>query len=135
MSNGNIEIIKFDIDETSDIPIWVQLRNRLAYLIDSGAFKPGEKLPTVRFLASELAINYNTVNKAYLNLKTDGLIKSVRGSGVFVSDLDFMFNESYSLEAQEVIYDAINACKELGLSNDDIKFIFNRLIKKVTKSE
>ena len=135
MSNGNIEIIKFDMDESSDIPIWVQLRNRLAYLIDSGALKPGEKLPTVRFLASELAINYNTVNKAYLNLKTDGLIKSVRGSGVFVSDLDFMSNESYSLEAQEVIHDAINACRELGLSNDDIKFIFNRLIKKVTKSE
>ena len=42
------EIPPFSFDESSDLPMWVQLRNRMAYLITSGFYKPGEKLPTVR---------------------------------------------------------------------------------------
>ena len=65
-------MISFKVDETSDVPLWVQLRQRIAYLINSGVLKPGEKLPTVRGLASEISINYNTVNKAYLSWVSDG---------------------------------------------------------------
>ncbi|MFR5828403.1 MAG: GntR family transcriptional regulator [Adlercreutzia equolifaciens] len=57
----------FEVDPTSDLPLWVQLRNRIAYLINDGTLAPGDKLPTVRGLASEISINYNTVNKAYLS--------------------------------------------------------------------
>ena len=72
-------MISFKVDETSDVPLWVQLRQRIAYLINSGVLKPGEKLPTVRGLASEISINYNTVNKAYLSLVSDGYLESTRG--------------------------------------------------------
>lgn len=61
----------FEVDPTSDLPLWVQLRNRIAYLINDGTLAPGDKLPTVRGLASEISINYNTVNKAYLSLVSD----------------------------------------------------------------
>ena len=45
------------------MPLWVQLRQRIMHLISTGYFKPGDKLPTVRGLAQEVSINYNTVNK------------------------------------------------------------------------
>ena len=71
----------FEVDPTSDLPLWVQLRNRIAYLINDGTLAPGDKLPTVRGLASEISINYNTVNKAYLSLVSDGYLESTRGRG------------------------------------------------------
>ena len=66
----------FEVDPASDLPLWVQLRNRIAYLINDGTLAPGDKLPTVRGLASGISINYNTVNKAYLSLVSDGYLES-----------------------------------------------------------
>ena len=77
----------FEPDKTSDVPLWVQLRQRLVYLISTGYFKPGDQLPTVRALAADISINYNTVNKAYLSLASDNYIESTRGRGAFVRDL------------------------------------------------
>ena len=77
----------FVVDESSDVPLWVQLRQRIMHLISTGYFKPGDKLPTVRGLAQEVSINYNTVNKAYLSLVSDGILESARGRGVFVRDV------------------------------------------------
>ena len=86
----------FEINEKSSIPIWLQLKNRFIYLITSGYYKPGDQLPTVRGLASEISINYNTVNKAYLSLVSDGYLESTRGRGVFVRDLDAEMDEEYT---------------------------------------
>ena len=77
----------FEVDPTSDLPLWVQLRNRIAYLINDGTLAPGDKLPTVRGLASEISINYNTVSKVYVNLESDGYVESVGGRGGFVRDI------------------------------------------------
>ena len=75
----------FTVDELSDLPIWVQLRNRIAYLIRMGHFAAGEQLPSVRSMAAAAKINYNTVTKAYRDLEQGGLIINVRGRGMFVS--------------------------------------------------
>ena len=48
----------FEIDESSGLPVWVQLRNRFVYLIKTGHYQPGDQLPSVRTLAAEAAINY-----------------------------------------------------------------------------
>ena len=77
----------FEIDESSGLPVWVQLRNRFVYLIKTGRYRPGEQLPSVRALAAEAAINYNTVSKVYANLERDGYVESVRGRGVFVREI------------------------------------------------
>ena len=53
------ETPSFKFDENSDLPLWVQLRNRMAYLITSGFYKPGDKLPTVRKYA-EMCIRDRT---------------------------------------------------------------------------
>ena len=69
------------IDELSDIPIYLQLRNQIVMGISSGELKAGEKLPTVRDLALEMGINTMTVSKAYQLLKTEGYIMTDRKTG------------------------------------------------------
>ena len=69
------------IDELSDIPIYLQLRNQIVMGISSGELKSGEKLPTVRDLALEMGINTMTVSKAYQLLKTGGYIMTDRKNG------------------------------------------------------
>ncbi|MEI3231952.1 MAG: GntR family transcriptional regulator [Gordonibacter pamelaeae] len=85
MSAAN-QTVQITIDSDSGIPLWLQLRNRLIYLIASGRFKAGDKLPTVRELAVDLGINYNTVSKVYQDIERDGYIVSKRGKGTFVAD-------------------------------------------------
>ena len=69
------------IDELSDIPIYLQLRNQIVMGISSGELKAGEKLPTVRDLALEMGINTMTVSKSYQLLKTEGYIMTDRKNG------------------------------------------------------
>ncbi len=120
----------FEIDETSDIPIWVQLRQRIAYLINSGYFKAGDKLPTVRGLASEISINYNTVNKAYISLVSDGYLESTRGRGVFVADVASKFDDEELGQVEEIIDEFIMTCRDLGMDFDDIEKAVSRHVKK-----
>lgn len=124
-------MISFKVDETSDVPLWVQLRQRIAYLINSGELKPGEKLPTVRGLASEISINYNTVNKAYLSLVSDGYLESTRGRGVFVTDIASQLGDEEMSQVSGIMDDAINACRELGMRYEDIEKAFVRHIKRL----
>ena len=64
-------------------PIYEQVKDSLRRLIVSGALPPEEKLPSVRELASELAINPNTIQRAYRELEGEGYICSVPGKGSF----------------------------------------------------
>ena len=66
-------------------PIYEQIKNGLKRLIVTGALKEGDKLPSVRSLATELAINPNTIQKAYNELENEGYIYSVPGKGSFAS--------------------------------------------------
>lgn len=119
---------ELEIDERSTVPIWLQLRNRLIYLISSGRYKAGDKLPTVRELAISLKINYNTVNKVYLSLIHDGYIVSFRGKGTFVDDISKSRNETQSSPADGVIDLMIDRCLEIGVPLDDIS---NQVAKRV----
>lgn len=125
----------FEVDPASDLPLWVQLRNRIAYLINDGTFAPGDKLPTVRGLASEISINYNTVNKAYLSLVSDGYLESTRGRGVFVTDMAAKMGAEGESEVDAVLSDCIASCRELGMDFDDIERAMSRKIKRLKYDE
>ena len=64
-------------------PIYQQIKDGLRKLILTGAIGPDEKLPSVRSLATELAINPNTIQRAYAELESEGVIYSVAGKGSF----------------------------------------------------
>ena len=75
----------FDVDPSSSTPVFEQITNALRYAIASGVYLQGEQLPSVRELAIDLLVNPNTVAKAYRELEREGLTRSRRGLGVFVS--------------------------------------------------
>ena len=111
----------FEIDESSGLPVWVQLRNRFVYLIKTGHYQPGDQLPSVRTLAVEAAINYNTVSKVYMSLEQDGYIQSKRRQGAFVLDVSDKPGVSISSTAEIVTSEYLKRCFELGMSLEDIE--------------
>lgn len=72
------------LDFSDHRPLYEQIKENLKELIISGALGENEKIPSVRELASSLAINPNTIQKAYKNLENEGYIYSRRASGSFV---------------------------------------------------
>ncbi len=67
-------------------PIYEQVKDGLRRLVVTGAMRPGDKLPSVRSLASSLAINPNTIQRAYEALEREGYLYSVAGKGSFVAE-------------------------------------------------
>ena len=121
------DVALIEVDESSGIPIWVQLRNRLMYLIDSGHYKNGDRLPTVRALAADLNVNYHTVNKVYTSLEHDGYISSTRGRGAFVSKEDGVGGDATSGDV--VLAEAVRQCLELGMTVDDVERRFAKALE------
>ena len=117
-----------EIDEKSSIPIWLQLKNRFIYLITSGYYKPGDQLPTVRGLAADVEVNYNTVSKVYMSLEQDGYIQSKRRQGAFVCDVSDKPGVSISTTAEIVTREYLKRCFELGMSIEDIQEQFQKAV-------
>ena len=77
--------MKLRIELDSKIPIYVQIEDQIRAMIAAGQLRPGGQLPTIRQLAADLRVNYNTVAHAYMNLDRDGVITTQRGRGTFVA--------------------------------------------------
>ncbi len=75
----------FQIDALSRTPVYEQLINQMERFILSGVLQAGDQLPSVRSLSVELSINPNTIQKAYGELDTRGVIYSIPGIGCFVA--------------------------------------------------
>jgi GntR family transcriptional regulator len=76
------------IDNASNRPVYRQIVDQIKRDIAMGRLIKGEKLPTVRQLAAQLAINPNTIAKAYRQLETEGIIVTRPGAGAFIANLD-----------------------------------------------
>src|ERR1700684_467042 len=82
--NGNP--FRFAIDLHSGMPVYRQLIDQVRSGIASGALAAGDQLPTVRQLAVDLAINPNTVMRAYRELELGGTLETHQGTGTFISN-------------------------------------------------
>lgn len=75
----------FNVDPRNGLAIYEQVVRQVKFAIASGALRSGEFVPSVRELARDLAINPNTVARAYRELQDDGVLKAVRGTGLSVA--------------------------------------------------
>ena len=73
------------LDYRDSRPLYQQVKDSLRRMMLTGLLEPDEKLPSVRSLATQLAINPNTIQRAYAELEAEGYIYSVAGKGSFVS--------------------------------------------------
>ena len=78
-------MIQFHLDGRSGVPTYLQLVQQVRQAVRLGILRPGDQLPTVKEVVGSLAINANTVLKAYRDLDRDGLVEGRRGLGTFVS--------------------------------------------------
>ena len=78
-------MIEFHLDARSGVPTYLQLVQQVTQALRLGILQPGDQLPTVKEVVGSLAINPNTVLKAYRELDLSGLVEGKRGQGTFVS--------------------------------------------------
>jgi GntR family transcriptional regulator len=76
----------FRLDEHSGVPVYRQLIDQVQAAISIGALFPGDQVPTVRHVAVELAINPNTVLRAYREMEIRGILDTQQGTGTFISN-------------------------------------------------
>jgi GntR family transcriptional regulator len=77
--------MQLHISSQDGVPSYLQIVNQVKYLVASGRLAPGEELPPIRVLATQLVINPNTVARAYRELELVGLVEKRRTAGTYVS--------------------------------------------------
>jgi GntR family transcriptional regulator len=76
--------MQIQLDFRSKVPIYIQIIDQIKHLIASGVLQPDDQLPTVRQLAADLRVNFNTVARAYRLLDDQGLISTQHGRGTYI---------------------------------------------------
>jgi GntR family transcriptional regulator len=75
------------LDFRSGLPIYIQIMNQIESQVLGGTLKPGDQLPTVRAMASELRVNFNTVARAYRMLDEAHIISTQQGRGTYITEI------------------------------------------------
>ncbi|HWS24088.1 MAG TPA: GntR family transcriptional regulator [Anaerolineales bacterium] len=120
---------RLNIDFRSDIPIYQQIVDQIQYMISTNELKPGDQLPTVRAVAQELRINFNTVSRSYRILDQAGLISTQQGRGTYISDrIPEKENGSIKTEMMlDLIQDFLNKGQQLGYSKEQILELLGKI--------
>jgi len=115
-------IANIHLDFRSGIPIYTQIVEQVKQHVASGELKPGEQLPTVRALAQELRVNFNTVARAYRLLDEASIISTQQGRGTFILDVPPPEQtEKLRQQALEALTrDYLNGALRLGCASDEI---------------
>ncbi|MBT9775384.1 GntR family transcriptional regulator [Clostridium sp. MCC353] len=113
----------------SDRPIYTQLLEKIRLNIISGTYPIGSKLPSVRDLAAEAAVNPNTMQKALAELERSGLIYSQRTSGRYVTEDAGMIQKIKEDMAQEKIEEFMKLMKQIGFEPEEICILIEKTIK------
>lgn len=107
-------------------PIYVQIKEGLCRLILSGALQTGERLPSVRELAGQLAINPNTIQRAYREMEHEGFIYSMTGKGSFVSPIQEVDSGRKAARADQFREAALELLR-LGVSREELTAMLDEL--------
>lgn len=120
-------IIIISIDLKNPKPIFEQVKDGFKNLIICGVLSSDEKIPSVREMAQELAINPNTIQKAYRELETEGYVYQVVGKGTFVAEMTPLENQDRIKELMMEIEDLARELIYLGVAKSDVIDVLNKL--------
>jgi GntR family transcriptional regulator len=127
--------MKLKVDKHSRVPIYAQIVERVERLVATGELRPGDQLPTVRRLAQDLGVNFNTVARAYAVLHNAGVISAQHGRGTFVRDrpderaLAHMRAEKLNSLAGRAVLEAFS----LGYTSSEARSAFLDAIKQMER--
>jgi GntR family transcriptional regulator len=114
------------IDPNRADPIYLQIIYAIKHQVATGRLKPGEQLPTVRMLATDLRINPNTVARAYETLDTEGVILTQRGRGTYVREHpdDVHLTRVRKDQLKAMMDTVVNNALSLGYPAEEIRLAF-----------
>jgi len=107
-------------DFDPNLPIYIQINNSIKQAIVSGILKPGERLASVRERAEELAVNPNTVQRAYQELEREGISETRRGMGTYIVEHESLISSLKAEMAHDLLRKYIDGMQALGFSSGDI---------------
>ncbi|AFQ45401.1 GntR family transcriptional regulator [Desulfosporosinus meridiei] len=117
----------------NDRPIYTQLIEQIELMIFSGVYPPGSKLPSVRDMAQEAAVNPNTMQRALAKLEDDGLIITHRTSGRSITEDAQMIEKAKTKLAQEQISHFLEKMQLMGFEQKEILTIIDDMVKEMKK--
>jgi GntR family transcriptional regulator len=129
-------VIEFQLDSGSGLAIYLQLVQQVKRAVRLGVLRPGDQLPTVREVVASLAINPNTVLKAYRELERDGMVRSRHGIGTFVEQgpSDGVPVAEHAALRRELRHWAHRAT-EAGLSSETIAALFAVTLQEIEEHD
>src|SRR5262249_22631534 len=120
------------IEPDSHVPVYLQIVERLRSAIAAGVYRPGEGLPSLRVLATDLKVNPNTLQRAYNEVDRQGLIKSYRGVGMFVAERGARSARGRAEESVHATFvQAVAAATAAGLGQERIRELFEAAMGQV----
>jgi GntR family transcriptional regulator len=112
---------RFQLDLHSGVPVYRQVIDQVRGGIASGQLAPGDQLPTVRQLAVDLAINPNTVVRAYRELELGGLLETHQGTGTFISTQKFKRADAErGKQLAQIATDSVSRAGAAGFTVDEL---------------
>ena len=116
------------VSNASSDPIYAQIKNQLKAAIINDQVAPGDKLPSIRRLASQLRVSVITTKRAYDELELEGFIDSVQGRGSFVASKNTeLLKEEQRKKVEDYLKSALASARTAGLSVSDLKELIDLL--------
>ena len=122
-------MIHFHLDARSGVPTYLQLVQQVKQAVRLGILQPGDQLPTVKEVVGSLAINPNTVLKAYRELDLDGLVEGKRGQGTFVSSALPPLPPDDVKQLRSSLQSWIESARAAGLDEDTMAALFGDTLR------
>lgn len=117
----------FHIDYRSRKPIYEQLVDSVCELLLRGVITADEQMPSVRAMSGELAINPNTIQKAYAELERSGIIYSIPGRGSFISSNTEELADTLKSSVLSDVEEQLRRAVELGIGKEEILSLIDRI--------
>jgi GntR family transcriptional regulator len=121
--------IEFRLDPAAGVPTYLQLVHQVEHALRLGYLKPGDQLPKVRDVVAELAINPNTVLKAYRELETKGLAAGRPGQGTFIQATLSQVTQPELTGLHQSLIGWLTAAETAGLDEDGIVALFTTALR------
>lgn len=117
--------LQFRLDPRSGVPTYMQLVQQVRHAVQYGILRPGDQLPTAREVVEDLAINPNTVLKAYRELERQGFAHGRPGAGTFIAaDAPEPLERSVHTPLRRALDRWLHGAKDAGLDSDSVAALF-----------
>ncbi len=122
-------MIEFQLDTTSGVATYLQIVQQVRQALQLGLLEPGDRLPTAQQVVAKLAINPNTVLKAYRDLEREGLVRARPGLGTFIVGTLPRTDPAAQARFLASMSEWLRSARAAGLGPDDVEAIYRTAIR------